>query len=332
MFWRIFVVLLTLTIVLAAGWLALRRPDMPFDRLEFEYTNADSKFLTVDEDTRLHLRDVGARDAPAIVLVHGFSASLHTWEGWAKDLQKDYRVVSLDLPGHGLSGCIDNTEIGQTQFVEAVKLVADTLKLDDFTIVGNSMGGQTAWEYALAHPGDVNGLVLVDAAGWPSSEDERKNSPVVFRLLEYKLARDLMKDLDMTALVRSGLEDSFTNKALVTDEMVERYTALGRAPCHRDAIIALSSSRTERKPATPERLAAISTPTLIMHGEQDNLIPVSAAGKFGKAIPGAVVKIYPEVGHLPQEEVAEASLADLRAFLAALKRPEVTAEIPAPQP
>jgi pimeloyl-ACP methyl ester carboxylesterase len=69
-----------------------------------------------------------------------------------------------------------------------------------------------------------------------------------------------------------------------------------------------------------------------MHGEQDNLIPVSAAGKFGKAIPGAVVKIYPEVGHLPQEEVAEASLADLRAFLAALKRPEVTAEIPAPQP
>ncbi len=335
MFLRLLIVLATLSVILGAGWLALRRPDIPMERLEQAYANSDSRFLVLENEGRLHLRDVGPRDAPAIVLVHGFSASLHTWEPWVADLAKDYRVVSLDLPGHGLSGCIDNSKIGTQQFVDAVDAVVRALKIERFTLAGNSMGGHTAWAYALAHPQKLDGLILVDAAGWPADADDQKDSPIVFKLLANPVARSIMKDLDMSALVRSGLEDSFTDQTLVTEAMVERYTSLGRAPCHRDAIITMSSTREGRIAASNETLAAITTPTLILHGEDDNLIPASHGKKFDEAIPDSDLKLYPGVGHLPQEEAVEDSLADVRAFLtrvAAKADIASTETVPAPQP
>ncbi len=328
MFGRIFIVLVTLAVILGAGWLALRRPDIPFDRLTQTYTSPDSRFLALDGETRLHLRDVGPREAPVIVLVHGFSASLHTWEPWVEALKSDYRVVSLDLPGHGLSGCIDNSKIGTAQFVEAVDQTVRALKIDRFTLAGNSMGGHTAWAYALEHPEKLDALVLVDAGGWPRTGDESKDRPFVFKLLAIPAARALMKDLDMSALVRDGLTDSFGDPAFVTDTMVERYSSLGRAPCHREAILSLSGNTGNYVPASADTLGAIQTPTLVMHGEADNLIPVAHAQNFADAIPGATLKIYPGIGHLPQEEVPAESAVDLRAFLAGLKTPE-TAEVPA---
>jgi pimeloyl-ACP methyl ester carboxylesterase len=333
MFSRFLMVVVTLVIVLGAGWLALRRPDIALDRLESAYTNSDSRFLTLNETTRLHLRDVGPREAPAIILVHGFSSSLHTWEAWADILKVNYRVISIDLPGHGLTGCVDNAEIGQPQFVAAVDAVARALALERFTLIGNSMGGQTAWSYALAHPEKLDALVLVDAAGWPAAAGDDKNSPLVFKLLGNKFARDIMRDLDMSGLVRSGLEDSFVDPALVTDAMVERYASLARAPCHRDAIIALSTGRSARQAASDEVLAPISTPTLVMHGAADNLIPVANAQKFASAIPGAELKIYANAGHLPHEELPAESAADLTAFLTrALAAAPETAAVPTPTP
>lgn len=315
MFRRLLAVLVTLGIILGAGWLTLRRDDIPYEHLEAIYANPDSRYLAFG-DTRIHFRDVGPRDAQTLILVHGFSASLHTWEPWVTDLKRDYRVISLDLPGHGLSRCIDNEEIGTQQFIDTITKVADTLGIERFTIAGNSMGGGAAWNYALAHPDRVQGLVLVDAAGWARSQEEAKSRPAVFRLLEIGAARRIMRDLDMSPLIRDGLNDSFGDTAFVTDEMVERYASLSRAPCHRDALLQLSTGRGERSEATAEKLAAITAPTLVMHGEVDNLIPASHAEKFAAAIPGAELKIYPGIGHLPQEEAAEESASDLRAFLA----------------
>lgn len=308
-------IFITLAIILGAGWLALRRSDIPFEQLDSIYTSSGSRFLDLGNEVRIHFRDAGPRDAPVIVLVHGFSASLHTWEPWVNGLKKDYRVVTLDLPGHGLSGCIDNEGIGTDQFVETIDRLTRALKIDRFVLAGNSMGGGAAWNYTLAHPDRVAGLVLVDAAGWPPEGEQAQSRPLAFRLLDYKMARQLMSGLDLSALIRSGLRDSFADPAFVTDEMVDRYSALSRAPCHREAMAILSSGE-GRVPATPERLAAITAPTLVMHGEADKVIPVSHGVKFGEAIPGAVLKLYPGVGHLPQEEIADQSLADLRSFVA----------------
>jgi pimeloyl-ACP methyl ester carboxylesterase len=315
MFRRLLAVLVTLGIILFAGWMTLKRDDIPYEQLEAVYANADSRYLAFEDGMRVHFRDVGPRDAPAIVLVHGFSASLHTWEPWVANLKRDYRVISLDLPGHGLSRCIDNDAIGPSQFIDTINRVTAALEVDRFTLAGNSMGGAAAWNYALAHPGRLDGLVLVDAAGWPRAEESAEERPVIFRLLEVDFARRVMKDLDMSSLIRSGLEDSFGDPSFVTDEMVERYATLSRAPCHREALLQLVSGRGERREATPELLAGITTPTLVMHGELDRVIPAVHGEQFAAAIPGAQLMLYPGVGHLPQEEIAELSAGDLRAFL-----------------
>ncbi|MEZ5998834.1 MAG: alpha/beta hydrolase [Hyphomonas sp.] len=312
---RILFVLLALAAALTAGWYALQREDIGYDRLEIVYAKPDSRVLTLENGLRVHYRDTGPRDAPVIVLVHGFSASLHTWDAWVSDLKRDYRVIALDLPGHGLTNCGDSGTVGMDEFVETVDTLTTRLGVEKFVLAGNSMGGRTAWTYALAHPERLEGLVLVDASGWVPDEAERKAEPVVFKLLANPVARKLMKNIDATMLIRSGLKDSFSNDELVTEEMVNRYVALGRAPCHRDAIMALSAGRGQGTPASNAALAAISVPTLILHGEEDNLVPVSAGRKFEAAIPGSELVVYPATGHLPQEEVSARSVADLRDFL-----------------
>ena len=328
---RLLVVLVTVAIILTAGWLMLRRPDISYNTLESVYSKSNSRYLKSGSQIELHFTDTGPRDAPILVLVHGYSASLNTWDAWVRNLRKDYRVIRLDLPGHGLSRCVDNDEIGIEQFIASIDRVTHSLDVDQFTLVGSSMGGHTAWAYALAHPDRLDGLVLVDAAGWLSAPGEDDKDPVIFKLLRNGFARNVMKDLDMSALIRSGLENSFADPELVTDEMVERYSAMSRAPCHREALPKIMSGTTLRVPASKERLSAIAVPTLILHGDTDNLIPVAHAEKFADAIPGSKLIIYPETGHIPQEEQPVASVEDFRAFLATIYSEE-TAEPEAVEP
>ena len=328
---RLLVVLVTVAIILTAGWLMLRRPDISYNTLESVYSKSNSRYLKSGSQIELHFTDTGPRDAPILVLVHGYSASLNTWDAWVRNLRKDYRVIRLDLPGHGLSRCVDNDEIGIEQFIASIDRVTHSLDVDQFTLVGSSMGGHTAWAYALAHPDRLDGLVLVDAAGWLSAPGEDDKDPVIFKLLRNGFAPNVMKDLDMSALIRSGLENSFADPELVTDEMVERYSAMSRAPCHREALLKIMSGTTLRVPASKERLSAIAVPTLILHGDTDNLIPVAHAEKFADAIPGSKLIIYPETGHIPQEEQPVASVEDFRAFLATIYSEE-TAEPEAVEP
>jgi pimeloyl-ACP methyl ester carboxylesterase len=329
MFRSLVAIVVTLTIVLGAGWFAMRRADIPYDRLESLYAGSDSEFMPLGDDVRIHYRDVGPRDGKVLVLVHGFSASLHTWEPWIKHLARDYRVVALDLPGHGLSRCFADEPAGIGQFVDVIDRVTGQLGIEHFTLAGSSMGGHTAWNYALAHPEKLDGLVLVDASGWPSTEDEAKSSPIVFKLLANPVARNVMKDLDMSGLIRSGLEDSFSDTTRVTDAMVERYAALGRAPCHREAILGLMTRRGDRRDASDAVLAPITTPTLILQGAADNLVPAAHGEKFHAAIAGSTFKLYADVGHLPQEEVPAESLADLRAFLSGTVYPAPATDLSA---
>ncbi|MFN7055148.1 alpha/beta fold hydrolase [Hyphomonas sp.] len=318
---RLFAVLLTIGVILFAGWLTLRRDDIPFGKLETLYANVDSRYLSLGDNQQIHFRDTGPRNAPVIVLVHGFAASLHTWEPWVADLKRDYRVVSIDLPGHGLSTCLDNETIGPDQFVDVIDRLVRTLNIERFTLAGNSMGGSAAWHYALTHPQRLEALVLVNAAGWPREGDEPDSRPAVFRILEIGLARRVIRDLDLTNMIRSGLERSFADPSFVTQDMVDRYASFSRAPCHRDALLQLTGGRSNRQVASDELLSSIQVPTLVMHGDQDNVIPHSAGAKFAAAIPGAEYILYEGVGHLPQEEIAARSAADLRAFLNRARAP-----------
>ncbi|GGB75647.1 MULTISPECIES: alpha/beta fold hydrolase [Henriciella] len=307
-------ILLSVVAILAAGWLALRRPDIPYDTLETAYSLPTSNFQTID-GVKIHFTDAGPRDAPVIVLLHGFAASVHTWSQWQSRLDDTYRVIAIDLPGHGLSRVPDDEPVSRDYYVRTVGAIADQLQLDSFALAGSSMGGGIAWKYAAENPTRLDALVLVDAAGWPMSSEDRETSPLVFKLIRIPFVRTLMKDLDLSSLIEDGLSDSFTDQTFVTPEMVDRYSSLSRAPGHRGALLELSAQGPDSPASVRDRLAGIDLPTLILWGEDDKLIPVSHARQFDEAIAKSVLIVYEGTGHLPQEERAKESASDVIAFL-----------------
>lgn len=302
--------------------------DIPYAELEAKYASPASRFMTLPDGTRAHYRDQG--QGPTIVLLHGFSASLHTWEPWVERLSGDYRVVSIDLPGHGLTrtpvGYATSTE-GNVAFVKAA---ADKLDLPPFVLVGNSMGGGVAWNYAIAHPQDLRGLVLVSPGGWPRKE-ENKSTPLVFKMMANPLGRVVLRNADPRPVAEPGLKDAYLDESLVTKPLVDRYVDFARAPGRRAMLLARQAE--PRAPVSPSIFAQVTVPTLVMHGEEDRLIPVADGKAMAAAIPGAKLIVYPKVGHVAMEQIPDRSAADLRAFVEGLPPVDVkAAPAPAAQP
>lgn len=331
--WVLAAIVALLVAATAVGYFTLKRGDLPYATLAETYAYPDSQYLDLDGGVRLHYRDVGPQAKPTVLMVHGFSASVHTWDAWTAALADDYRMVSLDLPGHGLTEAPEGYQASIPVYRDVVRAFAEAKALEDVVIVGSSMGGNVAWEYALAYPDDVAGLVLVAASGWEDTREAVRNEPPIFALLRNPITRPILRDLDNTALIRQGLEGSFVNASLVDDAMVARYGDLARAPGHRDILLQMTLDFRARDYATNERLAPLAqTPTLIMHGRQDNLVPVAHAEQFAAALPHAQVQIWDNVGHIPQEEIPAESVAVLRDFLSAQAFPpaEAAAEEAAP--
>lgn len=301
--------------LIVGTYLALRRPDIAFATLEAKYTNSASHYLDLPDGVHVHYRDQGNPTGPVLVLVHGFSASLHTWEPWVQRLGGRYRIVTLDLPGHGLTRA-PATYVSSTE--KQVSIVAQTterLGLNSFVLGGNSMGGGVAWTFATLHPERLRGLVLVDSVGLPRQQTNAK-SPLAFRLLRYPLARALGQQLDTSALVAAGLKGAFYHKEMVDQAMIDRYVALGRAEGHRAIILNQQMGRKMRTEGEVRALlGAFKMPVLVMHGQEDAIIPVAQGKALAAAIPGSTLILYPKTGHIPMEEVADKSAADLEAWL-----------------
>jgi pimeloyl-ACP methyl ester carboxylesterase len=305
-------------VVLCLGVLALAgcAKTIPYSTLEARYASPASRYMDLPGGLHVHYRDQGPRQGPVLVLVHGFSASLHAWEPWVQRLSPDYRIVSLDLPGHGLTRAPDDYVPSTANSVAVVDEVATRLQLPRFVLGGNSMGGGVAWTYALAHPDRLRGLVLVDAAGWPDPDRRGGGAPVVFKLLGNPVGRWFLRNADPGLFAEKGLKQAYLDERLVTPQLVRRYVELARAPGHR-AI--LTGGRGGPPPeVTPATFEAIRVPTLVMTGEQDALIPAADARAMAAAIPGARLIAYPGVGHVPMEQIPDRSAADLRAWLETL--------------
>lgn len=308
--------LVVLALVAAlAGWLVLRRDDIPYETLEAKYGGGElARYVDLPNGVRAHYRDQGPAAAPTLVLVHGFSASVHIWEPWAEALSQDHRVISIDLPGHGLTRAPEGYVPSMEAFAEHVEAVTRAVGAERFVLVGSSMGGHAAWTYALKYPDRLSGLVLVGASGWPEAAQADQSDPAIFRILRHPLGRAVLRDLDMSRLTREGLESAFEPQPQrVDDAMAERYVSLARAPGHRDIILAIMAS--PRTPATAERLATISIPTLVMTGDGDRLVPPDHARRFAAAIPGSSLVVFDQTGHMPMESAPERSLAALKAWM-----------------
>ena len=182
-------------VVLAAAIVALWTPDRPWATLESRWLKYRAD-LWIVEGTRLHVRDEGPRDAPALVLIHGLGSSLQTWDTWAVVLREHWRVIRLDLPGHGLSGPDSTGDYRDARTHALLTALLDRLDLRTATLVGHSIGGRIAWSYAAVHPDRVHALVLVAPDGFasPGFEYGRAPSvPSVMAVMEVALPRFVLK-------------------------------------------------------------------------------------------------------------------------------------------
>jgi pimeloyl-ACP methyl ester carboxylesterase len=291
-------------VIVAAAW--LYTPDRNRASLEAEYGAAPADFLNV-AGLRLHLRDTGPRAGPVVILLHGFGSSLQTWDAWVGVLQARMRVIAFDLPGFGLTGADPSGDYSDARTVAVLGLTMDALGVRHASLVGNSLGGKIAWNFAAENPARVDKLVLVSPDGFASpgfEYDKAPDVPAMLRLLPYVLP---------TPMVRMTLAPAFANPSKLYPALVRRYRDMMLAPGVRRAMLA-RMAQVRLTPPEPA-LRRITAPTLLLWGERDAMIPVTNAADYLRTLPHARLVALPGLGHVPQEEAPAESLAPVKAFL-----------------
>ncbi len=290
----------------AASW----EPDRPAPMLEARWAAAPSTFIDV-KGQRVHLRDEGPRDdAAPLLLIHGTSASLHTWDGWAAALRGQRRVIRFDLPGFGLTGPNATADYSDASYARFVVDLADAMRLQRFVVAGNSLGGEVAWRTALLARERVDKLILVDAAGYAFIPE---SVPWGFRLAFNPGMAWLAERTLPRALVASSVRSVYGDPGKVTPDLVERYFELTLREGNRRALG--QRLRQLDHGAGAPRIRELKLPTLILWGGRDRLIPPDSARRFAADIAGSELVMFEALGHVPQEEDPALSVAPVRRFL-----------------
>jgi pimeloyl-ACP methyl ester carboxylesterase len=298
--------LLLFAVVVAAYW----APDRSVDELKVRWAPPPSQFVAID-GMSVHLRDEGPRDDPhPLLLLHGTSSSLHTWEGWTSMLRARHRVISIDLPGYGLTGPFPDGDYRLSHYARFIGRVLDDRNVQRVVLVGNSFGGQVALETALAQPERVERLILVDALGYPPDPD---SVPIGFRVARMPVLNRLMRFVLPRRLVEDSVRNVYGNPGKVTPALVDRYYDLTLRTGNRASL----PERFKHPPTvdSARRIATIRQPTLILWGGRDRLIPPANAARFRRDIAGSRLQLFPALGHVPQEEDPAATVAVVVAFL-----------------
>jgi pimeloyl-ACP methyl ester carboxylesterase len=307
---RLFVLALLLAAAGGLGVWLTWEPDRQIGTLAARWAPPPSTFLEV-AGMQVHVRDVGPRDDPApIVLLHGLSASLHTWEGWVQGLQGSRRVITMDLPGFGLTGPSPQGDYRIEAYGRFVLQLLDALQVPRAVLGGNALGGEIAWHTALMAPRRVAALILVDPNGYPVSP---LSVPLAFRLAGVPATHWFTDRVLPRTLIESSVRNVMGDPARVTPEMIDRYFELNLRVGNRRAL----RQRFEQAEtgAHAGRIAEVRVPTLILWGAQDKLTPVEHAQRFQRDIPGSRLVVFNELGHIPQEEDPVRTLAPVQAFL-----------------
>ena len=285
-------------------------PDRPVDELKARWAPPPSQFVDV-AGMKIHLRDEGPREDPSpIILLHGTSASLHTWDGWTESLKQQKRVIRFDLPGFGLTGPTPDGDYYIEKYVQVLGAVLDRLGVQRCVLTGNSFGGYVAWASALLKPEWVEKLVLVDAGGYAYKS---ASVPLAFRIARIPVLNRMMANVLPRSLIEKSVRNVYGDPAKVTPELVDRYFDLATRAGNRRAL-------TERfKQADPgalaERVPELKLPTLILWGGQDRLIPPEFGQRFHREIAGSQLLMFDDLGHVPQEEDPARTVNTLKLFL-----------------
>lgn len=297
--------------------LLLYRNDIPAEEINAKYWTPQSHFIELD-GVMVHVRFMG--EGEPIFLLHGSFSSLHTWDVWQRELSPYYMTISLDFPGHGLTGPDEQKRYSIQDYSALVLSLAEKLDLEKFHLAGNSMGGAVALQIASNRPEKVLTLNLIDASGAPRRESRsldptqtsaRGGGAWVFKLIENPIISQVFLKCTPRFLFAMNMKEVYGDDSKIGEETTDRYFELMLREGNRQATLdRLSVPRNSK--VDFDRLGM---PTLILWGAKDSWIPVAQAYAFEKAIPGSNLVIFDQAGHVPMEEIPTESVAEYLSFL-----------------
>ena len=262
---------------------------------------------------RIAYLDVGT--GPPVILIHGFGGSMWQWEHQQLALSRHFRVLTLDLPGFGLSDKPD-IDYRPDQLVKYFTGFMDALQIPRAALIGNSMGAGLAIAMALEHQERVTQLVLI--GGLPRDVMRNLTSPSIRRALETRapswlisLGNRLFGGLMTESLLREFVHDP----TLLTPAVVDRSDRHRRHPGIIRPIMAMRDALPLWESDFAGRIGAITHPTLIIWGKEDRVFPVAVGEELHRAIKGSQFVAIPDAGHIPQWEQPDLVNRSLIAYI-----------------
>ena len=294
--------------------------DIPKNEIVSKYAKGASEFIELDDGSLIHIRDEGNKDGKIIVMVHGFNGSLFNYEPLIPYLSERYRILSLDLPAHGLTGAVKSDIYSHEAFENVIKEVVKIQGVDEFYLIGHSMGGMIAWRYVLNNIKQIKGLVIIGSP-FVGSEKEYNDfqsvnaPPAAFKLLDTALFREMLSYVTPRLLVKEGISQTVFDQSIVTHDLVDQFHDIILMDGTREAIGKLIISHENNFIADPTILRKITIPTLVLHGEEDNLVDIRFVSHFVEKIPDVKLISYPRVGHMPPMEIPIQLSKDIQNFV-----------------
>ena len=295
------------TVALSVFWFA-RPADVSFDEVRASVPHSDYSHFADIDGVPIHYQEKGT--GTPLVLIHGYTSSTYSWKDVFEPLSKGFHLIVVDLKGFGFSGKPDGDYTRRAQATLVAHLL-EHLNIEKAWLCGNSMGGEVALNVALASPERVAGLILIDSAGVeiPGKESLAPGYLMVPGIGRILVALSLTRD----KLVRQGLEKSFYDQTKVTEDRVANYY---RPLKTRGGQLGALRARTQWSLFPVElELSKITVPTLILWGDQDQLIPLAAGRKLSSLIKDSRLVIFNNCGHLPQEEMPARTIDEITKFI-----------------
>ena len=281
-----------------------------------QLADADSQFLVLN-GLSVHVKTRG-QGAPALVLLHGFGASLYSWQPVLAPLSDLGTVIAYDRPAFGLTErpltWDGPNPYGPDSQIALLITLLDHYGLDRAILVGNSAGGTVAMQAALAHPDRVAALILVDPAVYSGG-----GAPAWLRPL---LATPQMRHLGPLVarqLQSSGpqiLQQAWHDPARLPAETVALYQKPLQAENWDTALWELTLA--SRPSGLPDRLAEFNLPILVITVDDDRIVPTDQSVRLASELPGAQLVVIPAAGHVPHEEQPEAFVQAVAQFVQSL--------------
>ena len=276
--------------------LDIRYPsDISKESIEAKYLLESSDFIEID-GVNIHFAIDGT--GPDLLLLHANYANLIDWNRWVDELKKHFRVIRIDIPGHGLTEADPSNDYSMQRTVFLLENFLNELEIDTLSIAGASLGGTTSLHYASQNPEKIDNLILV-SPGALNPRVRGRSEPVTLPK-PFEIIAHITPKIVTESLLKGGFGDPNN----VTDELVVRWHDLLLREGQRDAQIARVNQYVSGD--IDRVLSEVRAPALIMWGKKNNVVPVDLAYEMKDMMKNSLrieMIIYESGGHQLVQEL-----------------------------